>query len=293
MAPDPTNPDQAVSHEDLVAYLDGELDEPASRRIEELLATDPKVRQTLQQLERTWDLLDKIEASEVDDKLAESTLEMVTLAAAEEASRQAAELPRRRRRQWLLGTTGVLAAALAGFFAVVLLRRDPQRQLLEDLPLLEDYDQYRQIDDFQFLRMLHDEGLFAEEAGDVPPGIAAFDSVGSAPLGRSAAERRQWIESASQTRRAELAQARQRLEALDPADREHLRGLNRQVEEDPNGGYANWPIGHLAKYDRQADERLGRCAFVMASGQVDTLTFSDAVLLENSENKPVLFHAKK
>ena len=236
MAPDPTNPEQAVSQEDLVAYLDGELDEPASRRIEELLATDPKVRQSLQQLERTWDLLDKLDAPEVDEKLAQSTLEVVAVAAAEDARRREAELPRRRRRQWLLGTAGLLAAALTGFLSVALLRPDPQEQLLEDLPLLDNFDQYRQIDDFRFLKMLHDEGLFAEEqADDQAPDVALPDPAESVPAGASRAERRRWLETASPARKADLAMALERLEALDAAEQHRLRELNRQIEEDPDG----------------------------------------------------------
>ncbi len=58
----------------------------------------------------------------------------------------------------------------AGFFAVVLLMPDPNRQLLEDLPVLENLDEYRQIDDIEFLRMLRDAGLFREAGRDAGPG---------------------------------------------------------------------------------------------------------------------------
>jgi len=240
MAPDPTNPQKAVSQDDLVAYLDGELDEQASRRIEELLVSDPKVRKTLQQLERTWDLLDRLEAPAVDRKLAQSTLEVVAVAAAEDARRQQAELPRHRRRSWLLGTAGLLAAALAGFLSVTLLWPDPQGQLLEDLPLLDGLDQYRQIDDFRFLQMLHDEGLFAEDQPeDQPdghqPDVTPPDPVEALAAGSSRARRRRWLEAASPTRKANLAVALERLEAFDPGEQQRLRELSRQIEEAPDG----------------------------------------------------------
>jgi len=53
-----------------------------------------------------------------------------------------------------------------------------------------------------------------------------------------------------------------------------------------------WPIGHVAKYDQKAEQRVGRCGFIMASGEVKTLTFSQAVLLETEDNHLALFRKK-
>jgi len=60
-----------------------------------------------------------------------------------------------------------LAAGAAGFLAVLLFWPNPNQQLLRDLPVLERLDQYRQIDDGDFLQRLldHREELFAEEPG--------------------------------------------------------------------------------------------------------------------------------
>jgi anti-sigma factor RsiW len=165
MSHEPANADPALE-EQLVAYLDGELDAEASRRLEELLATDPEVRQTLQQLDRTWELLSELDAPEVAERFTQSTLEMVTSAATEDAQRSRAEAPRRRRRRWAILGGSLLAAGLAGFLTMALLRQDPNQQLINDLPLLENFDQYRQIDDIEFLRTLQQERLFAQEEGD-------------------------------------------------------------------------------------------------------------------------------
>ena len=127
---------------------------------------DPKVRRTLQELERTWDLLDDLDDGDVDDHFTRTTLEMVAIAAADEDRQERVAEHRRRWPRWLAGLAGALAAGAAGFAAAVLLWPDPDRRLLEDLPLLENLDCYRQIDDFQFLKRLHEEGLFGEEAGD-------------------------------------------------------------------------------------------------------------------------------
>ena len=148
-----------------MSYLDGELDADASRQIEELLAGDPKVRQTLQGLDRTWELLDHLETPQVAEHFTQSTLEMVTVAAAEDTEQSRIEASRYRRRRGVILSGSLLAAGLIGFLTVSLWP-DRNQQLIDDLPLLENLHEYRQIDDVQFLQALHDEGVFAEEDGD-------------------------------------------------------------------------------------------------------------------------------
>ncbi len=161
----PANADNVID-EQLVAYLDGELDAETSRQIEERLSEDPALRERLNALDRTWHVLDELEATPVDGTFTQSTLEMVTVAASEEVVQtQATEPVRQRRWRWLTVTSFVAAAAV-GFLAVALSRPDPNRQLLEDLPVLENLDEYRQVQDFAFLERLHAEGLFTEEDSD-------------------------------------------------------------------------------------------------------------------------------
>jgi anti-sigma factor RsiW len=168
MSEEPVNPDagarESPVEEELVAYLDGELDDSASRRIEQLLATDPNVRCDLQRLDRTWHLLDQLDRVTPDEDFTRTTLEMVAVAAEDDVRQKRAELPRRRHRRWLIGGAGLLAAAAAGFFCVALLRPNPNQRLLEDLPVLQNLDPYRQVDNIEFLRLLDREGLFTQEA---------------------------------------------------------------------------------------------------------------------------------
>ncbi len=77
-----------------------------------------------------------------------------------------AEAPRRRRRAMLWAAAGLVGAAAAGFLIVASLIPDPNAQLLQDLPILENFDQYHEIDSIDFLRALNDEKLFAEDADD-------------------------------------------------------------------------------------------------------------------------------
>ncbi len=209
---DPTNSDSTAIEEQLVAYLDGELDEQSSRRIEELLAADPTVRQKLEQLDRTWELLDELGQSPVDRDFTETTLEKVAGAAEEDVERGRAEIPRRRRRRWLIAGGGLLASGLAGFLTVTLFWPNPNRQLLRDLPVLGSLDQYNQIDDVEFLRLLRGEGLFAKA---------------SAVETRFAKGR---IENMTPDEKHELARRWDRFAALEPDEQERLRQLHHQIE---------------------------------------------------------------
>jgi len=159
--PDPNAEDARA--ERLVAYLDGEMDDESSRRIEAELASDAGLRQQLGALEQTWEALDELDRCEVDERFTQTTLEMVALAAEEDVERVVKESPRRSRRRWLLGGIGLAAAAVAGFTAALLLWPNPNRQLLKDLPVLEHFEHYRLIDDVDFLKELQQQELFPEK----------------------------------------------------------------------------------------------------------------------------------
>lgn len=155
-------PELPDEDEQLVAYLDGELDPEESRRVDERLS-DPLMRKKLQGLQRSWDLLDELTPCPVDEAFTRSTMEMVTVAAVEEVAATQASLPRVRRRRWAFGLAAVLVAGAAGFVVGWFSWPDPNRELLENLPLVERLDEYRQVREFRFLKKLAAEGLFEED----------------------------------------------------------------------------------------------------------------------------------
>ncbi len=222
MADDPS-PSTGSLEEQLVAYLDGELDAEASRHIDELLAADAKVRQTLHDLERTWDMLEEIDAPLSDEQLTRSTLEMVAQAARKEADEAQAERPLRRRRRWLAVVAVVLVAAAGGFFAVAAMAPGPDRQLLHDLRVIERQDEYRQAASVQFLHLLRDKGLFSERSAEE-----------AAQAEASALPPRQRVERMSDSEKEQLARLQQRFNALDPAEQQGLRQLDQLLQADPD-----------------------------------------------------------
>jgi anti-sigma factor RsiW len=150
--------------EQLVSYLDGELEADETRRVEEALSGDPRVRQELRQLERSWQLLDELPRTQVDESFTRSTVEMIAVQAEQELAVVQAQLPRRQRRAWLLAAALVLMAAAAGFLTIGTFSHRADEQLLSDLPVVEHLDQYREVGDIEFLRTLKSRG-FAEPEG--------------------------------------------------------------------------------------------------------------------------------
>jgi hypothetical protein len=153
--------------EALVAYLDGELDGAGVEQVEERLARDDAYRQMLQELQRSWDLLDDLPQQAADESLTRTTVEMVALQTVEDLDQQQPQLQRRRRWQQAM----VLAIGVGGLLCSYGLVRSwldrPNRQFLEDLPVIERVDLYQYADDVAFLEALADEGLFDEDV-DAP-----------------------------------------------------------------------------------------------------------------------------
>jgi len=163
--------DAVLFEEQLVAYLDGELDQQATRELEARLASDPVARETLRRLERTWEMLDTLGRAETGDSFTRSTMEMVAVAAEKEVEQERQQLPVYRLQRWLLGICVLLAAGMLGYLSIALWWPDPNRQLLRDLPVIRHVDQYQEIGQYGFLQALYKEGLFADvdsEADDVP-----------------------------------------------------------------------------------------------------------------------------
>src|SRR5436309_6760893 len=64
---------------DLVAYLDGELDEQAAQALEARLSSDPHARAEADTLRRTWELLDYLPRTEASTSFTHRTLERLAV----------------------------------------------------------------------------------------------------------------------------------------------------------------------------------------------------------------------
>ena len=120
----------------------------------------------VKRLEKAWDLLDELPNSVADEEFVRSTVEIVALEAQQEAETLRARSAWPRRVNMLAIGAMVLFAAFLGYRMVDQYSGATDDGLARDLPVIEDLDLYRRLDDVEFLRKLHEEGLFEEETKD-------------------------------------------------------------------------------------------------------------------------------
>jgi len=154
----------ALSDDDramLIAYLDGELDEDTSRKVESRLTQDPTLRAEADSLRRTWELLDYLPKVEVSPSFTHRTL--ACLPAGQTT------LLVSIRRTWLFGMAwagAVLVALVVGFATVAWLlpHEASDDELVRDLRLIENKRMYEQVDGLDFLRELDHPDLFGDNS---------------------------------------------------------------------------------------------------------------------------------
>src|SRR5262245_11827568 len=101
-----TSQSESPDHDELVAYLDGELGPAEGRAIEQRLANDPECRQKLGDLDQAWEALNVLPTSTVDDSFAKTTIELACVAAQEDLTKRTQAITvdgRGRKRWWIAG----------------------------------------------------------------------------------------------------------------------------------------------------------------------------------------------
>ena len=167
------------SKEDLIAYLDGELPDEAASNVEKTLAEDAAVRRDVEQLSRTYDLLDLLPSGKASDNFTEKTLTAIRTQTAvgspdeSTAASSAAGSSTFRQKSMVWGIRavaflGLLIVAAAGFNGAFRRGSEPIDELLTELPLIERLDEYREVGDVEFLRQLSESGLFDERVQPAP-----------------------------------------------------------------------------------------------------------------------------
>lgn len=166
MSERPTEAYRDLVQEELVAYLDGELDSTSVMVVERKLADDEAYRERLRELQQAWDMLDHLPRSHVEQSFTHDTLKLVTLNAEGDAQKSKSLAARFRQMAWATGAVVAASAAVAGYFLVSSYASRPNEMLVKDLPLLENVDLYRHAESVEFLKNLEREGLFAQEVDD-------------------------------------------------------------------------------------------------------------------------------
>ena len=163
--------------DDLIAYLDGELDRNAATELEGKIQRDPQVRAEANLLRKTWELLDHLPRPQPSSNFTNRTLERLAAQKAAPSARWPV-----RWRSVVLGVgwaAAVLVASAVGFGAGHWLphpapappilnaeQLEEQESLIRDLRVIENKRLYEHADDLEFVRDLadvNDPDLFGED----------------------------------------------------------------------------------------------------------------------------------
>ncbi len=159
---------------ELVAYLDGELDDAQAQALEAKLQLDAGARAEADALRQAWGLLDYLPRPEPSPSFTHRTLERLTL---EQMPPPPSIASIRRRSGWRVWFGWGVAAAIAfalGFGVEALVSRlagppepppNPDEPMIHHLRLAEKWRYYENVDDFDQLKQLAQPDLFGDDLG--------------------------------------------------------------------------------------------------------------------------------
>jgi anti-sigma factor RsiW len=158
---------------ELVAYLDGELDDAATQAVEAKIATNPDARAELDALKQTWGMLDYLPKASPSANFTNRTMERLSLEKV--GPRKTMPMPGKGNAwAWRVGwAAAVLMALGGGYLATVWLFPAPapvdpisenDRILIQHLRLAEKWRYFENTDDLEFIRKLDQADLFGDEA---------------------------------------------------------------------------------------------------------------------------------
>lgn len=155
----------AEQRADLVAYLDGELDEAATATIEQMLANSAVARLEVEMLGRAWSMLDVLPRESASAEFTARTLEKLKAPA---VTREHKDFSSGLNAALLgFGWCSILLSALfIGYGIGQRWMPDEDQAILEQLPVLRNLDKYQNVGDVEFLDRLVQSGIsFPEQGG--------------------------------------------------------------------------------------------------------------------------------
>ena len=230
MSPSPKSNAESQRLELIVSYLDGELPAEQSAQVEQKLAKDEQFRQELQGLDLAWSALDQLPTPTVDDRFSKTTMELVVNDAERELQRRTIALPKMRRKRSLSTALSLGTFVLLGILVFRVVVNNPNRQLLADLPAIQNINLYSDIEDIAFLSALEkevDATLWTPEvkAEEIEAQVATFKRISNA------SERSGFIAQLSSEEKASLRVKFNRFQDLNESQQDRLRNLHNEIAE--------------------------------------------------------------
>lgn len=150
--------------DDFVAYLDGELDEEATRRIEAVIAQSEVARGDMEALARTYELLDSLDQPQASDDFVTRTMATIRVDEVRPDPRQTWWYRATRQGGSIaIWAAALIAAAVLGYLATSRWIRTPADELVEQLPLIEQLDVYTEVGSIEFLQRLSTQEALLQE----------------------------------------------------------------------------------------------------------------------------------
>jgi len=148
----------------LVAYLDGELNEAEVRALSNKITQSVTARREIESLQKTWELLDYLHRPEPTPDLAGRTLSL----AFQQGQKGAKVSAVAGRVGIVIGRVAALfgvaaATLLIGYSATRWAWPDSTARLARDLPIAEHLDEYREVGSVEYLKLIEESPIFNED----------------------------------------------------------------------------------------------------------------------------------
>ncbi|MBN8603437.1 MAG: hypothetical protein J0M26_20545 [Planctomycetes bacterium] len=216
MVDDHSDSDQEL----LTAFLDGELTAEENAQLQQRLASDPKLKNQLESMRSTWNMLDELPQTPADIKLTQTTMELVALDIKTQQKK-------RRTSWWLFSLATVVIGVLGGLLLANFQVRRERTNLLRDLPVLANFQVFRELDSVDILpelaKLKHLE-IFLKES-----------DVNRVRVPMDADAREAWLAQSTPERLQELADVKSHFDRLPENEQEKLRTVHQKIaaSEDP------------------------------------------------------------
>ncbi|QEG24731.1 anti-sigma factor family protein [Mariniblastus fucicola] len=240
MASEPAKTSEEIDSELLTAYLDGELSDADCIGVEKRLAEDPGFHRKMCELQNAWDMLDSLPLIQPNSQFVQTTIEM---AIAGKDSRKTLLTGKVLRALMLL----LIPAALFGvsYFVKRESIEQPERELVYDLPLIENHDRYSKVifgnnaeSGITFLKSVYAKGLF-REVDDLFPvdsrseSLNDFEPASLPPNPQKIRDRSDRLSRLTDEERAELFEKKTKFEAINESQKETLREFHDLLADEP------------------------------------------------------------
>lgn len=289
--------------DELTAYLDGELNEAETQAVEDRLGRDSKYLAEMQSLQKTWDLIDTLSVQSPDGSFTKTTMELIVGDAVSTAKN-------RRKRTVFLGRVAVVALLPVVFFATAYgvvrrLQSDPDRRLIENLSVIENYNKYEVVEcNIEFLESIRSIDFFQKptmilESGNEIEVAFEADLPGSIPIDFT--QRADYVRSLDVEKKITLKGKFEAFQEKPESDRLQFAKFDLELQERKNcqqlqstlAGFYTWlkelESGEIARLqDLPQNERLVEIRSIRHRQAQNELGKKSLVNLPSKEDVPFL-----